>query len=77
MRSRPVRARGFLFEGADWDGCPCDHDEVGVVVGEGCPCAVVCAGLYVAYGLDLDAVYCEFSEVGAYAVYLAVGDVLL
>ena len=43
-------------------------------MGEGGPCAVVCAGLHVAYDLDGDAVYCELSEVGAYAVCLAVGD---
>ena len=47
---------------------------MGVVVWEGCPWAVVCAGLHVAYDLDGDAVYCELSEVGAYAVSLAVGD---
>ena len=44
-------------------------------MGEGGPCAVVCAGLHVAYDLDLDAVYGELPEVGAYAVCLAVGDV--
>ncbi len=43
-------------------------------MGEGCPCAVVCAGLHVAYDLDGDVVYCELSEVGAYAVCLAVCD---
>jgi len=43
-------------------------------VGDGGPCAVVWAGLHVAYDLDLDVVYCELSEVGAYAVCLAVCD---